>query len=229
MAALQGAPALVQLGGGDVTANIPAQTPLQHSTSDITKHFWVSGSGFPWKNWRVGAASGVQWVCHSQHVLSVYEAGLELETWPIQDECSIGTRSSASVFHSRHLLLLIHNIYWYKKLMEDSASCLCQPRSELWLDHTRAWVKAENGLYSVLSWTACLAGLRMQQCLPWTQERTAQYWGRAVITLVLLRVQKQLFPLGLTRKCNALPRHLFTSSSLLLFSPISRSFWGQVS
>lgn len=40
-------------------------------------------------------------------VLSVYKAGLGLEIWAIPDGCSMGTRSSAQMFHSRHLLLLL--------------------------------------------------------------------------------------------------------------------------
>lgn len=171
-------------------------------------------------------------------VLSVCRAGLELDTWPIQDGCGIGTRSSAQMFHSRHLLLWIHNIYWYKKLTEEChpspPACPPQPLlslpSKVWAvtgsrkNLGRGW---EHGLCSVLSWTACLAGLRGQH-VPWTQERTAQYWGRAIITLVLLRVCRKVFTVSLTRSCNILPRHIFTSASLLLFSPISKSFWGQV-
>lgn len=174
-------------------------------------------------------------------VLSVYKAGLELETWPIQDGCSIGTRSSAQMFHSRHLLLLIHNTYWYKNLMElchplsllpahPSPSCLCQPRSELWLDHWdslgRGW---EHGLYFVLSWAAYLAGLRVQH-VALNTGKNGSILGKGNHHLnVAESLQKQLFPVSLTRSCNVLPRHLFTSASLLSFSPISWSFWGQVS
>lgn len=137
-------------------------------------------------------------------VLSLYKGGLELEIWPIHDGCSIGTRSSARMFHSRHPLLLIHNTYWYKNLMEEcqplsllpahhSPCCLCQPRSELWLDHQdslgQGW---EHGLY--FSWAGLIV-CQDWECstLPWTQGRTAQYWGRAISTLVLPRVCRNSF------------------------------------
>lgn len=98
----------------------PFSTALQRSQST----FGLQGLDFLGKTGGLVVLQEFSECVTAIDVLSVYKAKLELEIWPIHDGCSIGTRSSAQMFHSRHPLLLIHNTYWYKNLMEE-----CQPLS----------------------------------------------------------------------------------------------------
>lgn len=110
MAALQGAPALVQLRGRDVNAK--HASPDTPSAQHLRDHkALLQGLDFLGKTEGVVLLQECGECVMAIDVLLVYRAGLELETRPIQDGCSIGTKSSAQVFHSRDLLLWIHNTH----------------------------------------------------------------------------------------------------------------------
>lgn len=210
--------ACISSAQGRVLQQIPTQIPLQPSTSEIIKHFWVAGSVFPWENWRAGAASEVQWMCHSHRrafrLLSWARGGNMAHTgWVWYRHQVLSTNVSLQAPSPIDPQYLVMRKPYGRVPPPQPPACPPQPLLSLPVKVrtvTGSLKQPENMGY-ILSWAELLVW-QHRECsiLPWTQERTAQSWGRAITILVLLRVCRNSFFLSAWQEAVTCFRNTFS-------------------